>query len=161
MPIFPSPRFYSSLTLSLSITPSIRPHSGFCCHDSPVTRTHQSPGQPSPLEITNCLLKTVSEGTFQRDQFIMECNLNSDRFHQPLKKLTVLTFASFKKKIKISGKVHEVIRLVISSISWHEYRLWEITLFSYNSYAVTTHPLSKHYLRGSIDDKEFHIFSRQ
>ena len=29
MPIFPSPRFYSSLTLSLSITLSLRPHSGF------------------------------------------------------------------------------------------------------------------------------------
>lgn len=34
MPTFSSPRFYSSLTLSLSITLSLRPHSGFCCHDA-------------------------------------------------------------------------------------------------------------------------------
>lgn len=69
-----------------------------------------STGQAVPLKITNCLLKTVSGGTFQRDQFIMECNLNSDRFHQPLKKNKVLTFASLKKKrkMKIGGKVHEV-----------------------------------------------------
>ena len=31
MPIFPSPRFYFSLSFSLSITLSLRPHSGFGC----------------------------------------------------------------------------------------------------------------------------------
>lgn len=34
MPIFPYPRFYSSLTFSLSITLSLRPHAGFYCHDA-------------------------------------------------------------------------------------------------------------------------------
>lgn len=33
-----------------------------------------STGQAASLEITNCLLNTVSGGTFLRDQFIMECN---------------------------------------------------------------------------------------
>lgn len=43
------------------------------------------------------------------NQFITECNLNSDRFYQPLKKY-IQTFASIKKKktMNIGGKLHEV-----------------------------------------------------
>ncbi|XP_077263749.1 uncharacterized protein LOC143898274 isoform X3 [Temnothorax americanus] len=69
-----------------------------------------STGQATTPEIANSLLNAVSAGTLLRDQFITECNINSDRFHQPLKKNPVLTFASLKKKkkMKIGQKIHEV-----------------------------------------------------
>ncbi|XP_018358131.1 PREDICTED: uncharacterized protein LOC108757918 isoform X2 [Trachymyrmex cornetzi] len=70
-----------------------------------------STGQATTPEVANSLLNAVSSGTFLRDQFITECNINSERFHKSLKKNQVLTFASLKKKkktMKIGQKVHEV-----------------------------------------------------
>lgn len=69
-----------------------------------------STGQAAIPEVANCLLKTISSGTFLCDQFITECNRDSERFHKSLKKNPVHTFASLKKKkkMKIGEKVHEV-----------------------------------------------------
>lgn len=67
-------------------------------------------GQAATPEIADSLLNVISTGTVLRDQFINECNINSDRFHQPLKKNSVMTFANLtkKKNIKIGQKVQEV-----------------------------------------------------
>lgn len=57
-----------------------------------------STGQATTPEIANSLLNAVSAGMFLRDQFITECNINSDKFHQPLKKKSGADFCKFEEE---------------------------------------------------------------
>lgn len=54
-------------------------------------------GQATILETANCLYITVSGGILLRDQFITECNLNSDIFHEPLGKSQALLSEYFQR----------------------------------------------------------------
>lgn len=102
----------------------------------------------------NSLLNAVSSGQFLRDQFITECNINSDRFHKPLKKNPVLPFASLKKKktMKIGEKVHEVKlhrdlfgRLLALSLDTN------LNLEKVLCFPITSVPLSLCHIDGSIN----------
>lgn len=73
----------------------------------------QETSNPFSSLLDKNLLFNISTGQASSPQIansITECNIISERFRQPLKKNSVLTFASLKKKkvIKIVQKVHEL-----------------------------------------------------
>lgn len=69
-----------------------------------------SSGQATYTEITNFLLNIESIGNSQREQFILECSVNSDRFEKPIKRNNLLTFAKTlkKQKVVVNNKIQEI-----------------------------------------------------